>query len=70
MSQVRYERDTAGELLHIDVKKLGMVPKGGGWRVHGRSEAVKGRGVGCDYVHVAVDGHSRLAYVEVLPTPP
>lgn len=63
----RYERDTAGELLHIDVKKLGKIPKGGGWRVHGRSEAVKGRGIGYDYVHVAVDDHSRLAYVEVLP---
>ena len=63
----RYERDTAGELLHIDVKKLGKIPNGGGWRVHGRSEAVKGRGIGFDYVHVAVDDHSRLAYVEVLP---
>jgi hypothetical protein len=63
----RYQRDTAGELLHIDVKKLGKIPAGGGWRVHGRSEAVKGRGLGYDYVHVAVDDHSRLAYVEVLP---
>jgi transposase InsO family protein len=62
----RYERDTAGELLHIDVKKLGKIPKGGGWRVHGRSEGVKGRGIGFDYVHVAVDDYSRLAYVEVL----
>lgn len=63
----RYERGTAGELLHIDVKKLGRIPEGGGWRVHGRSEAVNGHGIGIGYVHVAVDGHSRLAYVEVLP---
>ena len=63
----RYERGTAGELLHIDVKKLWKIPKDGGWRVHGRSEGVRGRGIGFDYVHVAVDDHSRLAYVEVLP---
>lgn len=62
----RYERATAGELVHIDVKKLGCIPDGGGWRVHGRSEAVRGRGIGFDYVHVAVDDYSRLAYAEVL----
>jgi transposase InsO family protein len=43
------------------------VPDGGGWRVHGRSEQVRGRGNGFDYVHVAVDDHTRLAYAEVLP---
>ena len=53
-------------MLHVDVKKLGKVPPGGGWRVHGRSEAVRGRGNGWDYVHVAVDDYSRLAYAEVL----
>lgn len=63
----RYQRHAPGELLHIDVKKLGRVPDGGGWRVHGRSEAVRGRGNGYDYLHVAVDDHSRLAYVEALP---
>jgi transposase InsO family protein len=63
----RYERSRPGELLHIDVKKLGRVPDGGGWRVHGRSEAVRGRGNGYDYLHVAVDDHSRLAYIEALP---
>jgi transposase InsO family protein len=63
----RYERDSAGELLRIDVKKLGGIANGGGWRVHGPSEAVRGRGIGYDYVHVAVDDHSLLAYVEVLP---
>ena len=65
-SERRYERHAPGELLHIDVKKLGRVPDGGGWRVHGRSESVRGRGNGYDYLHVAVDDHSRLAYVETL----
>jgi transposase InsO family protein len=63
---VRYERDAPGDLLHVDVKKLGRIPDGGGWRVHGRSEEVRGRGIGFDYVHAAVDDHSRIAYAEVL----
>ena len=63
----RYERRRPGELLHVDVKKLGRVPDGGGWRLHGRSEAVRRRGTGYDYLHVAVDDHSRLAYIEALP---
>lgn len=71
-SQIRYEHDRPGSLLHVDVKKLGKVPPGGGWRVHGRSEQVRGRkingrGLGWDYVHVAVDDYSRVAYAEVLP---
>lgn len=66
-SEIRYQHDRPGSLLHVDVKKLGKVPPGGGWRVHGRSEAVRGRGLGWDYVHVAVDDHSRIAYAEVLP---
>jgi transposase InsO family protein len=66
-SDRRYEREHPGDLLHVDVKKLGRVPDGGGWRAHGRSEAVRGRGNGWDYVHVAVDDHTRLAYAEVLP---
>jgi hypothetical protein len=66
-SDRRYEREHPGELLHVDVKKLGRIPDGGGWRVHGRSEEVRGRGLGWDYVHVAIDDHSRLAYAEVLP---
>ncbi|MEV6306964.1 IS481 family transposase [Actinoplanes sp. NPDC051861] len=65
-SERRYEREHPGELLHVDVKKLGRVPDGGGWRLHGRSEQVRGRGIGFDFVHVAVDDHSRLAYAEVL----
>jgi len=66
-SDRRYEREHPGDLLHVDVKKLGRVPDGGGWRVHGRSEQVRGRGIGWDYVHVAIDDHTRLAYAEVLP---
>jgi transposase len=64
---VRYERDRPGELVHMDVKKVGRIPDGGGWRAHGRSEEVRGRGIGYDYVHSLVDDHSRLAYSEILP---
>lgn len=67
----RYERERPGELVHVDVKKLGKIPDGGGWRAHGRPEtaAAKGRRpkLGYDYVHSMVDDHSRLAYSEVLP---
>ena len=63
---IRYERKRPGELLHVDVKKLGRVPDGGGWRVHGRgNDTHRGHGrVGYDYLHVAVDDHSRVAFVE------
>ena len=64
---VRYERARPGELVHVDVKKLGRIPDGGGWRAHGRSEQVRGRGIGYDYVHSMVDDHSRLAYSEIHP---
>jgi transposase InsO family protein len=67
ITAVRYERDRPGELVHVDVKKLGRIPDGGGWRAHGRSEQVRGRGIGFDYVHSMVDDHSRLAYSEILP---
>jgi transposase InsO family protein len=63
---VRYERDRPGELVHVDVKKLARIPDGGGWRAHGRSEEVRGRGNGYDFVHSMVDDHSRLAYSEIL----
>jgi transposase InsO family protein len=62
----RYEKATPGELVHVDIKKLGRIPDGGGWRAWGRSEEVRGRGIGWVYVHSAVDDHSRLAYSEVL----
>lgn len=66
-SEQRYEHARPGDLLHVDVKKLGRVPDGGGWRLHGRKEQARGRGNGWDFCHVAVDDHSRVAYVEVLP---
>lgn len=67
---VRYERDRPGELVHVDVKKIGKIPDGGGWKAHGRSmsrtaEQKKAR-IGYDYVHSMVDDHSRLAYSEIL----
>lgn len=68
---VRYERARPGELVHMDVKKLGRIPDGGGWRAHGRENgktaAQKRRRIGFDYVHSLVDDHSRLAYSEILP---
>jgi transposase InsO family protein len=67
MSTRRYEHPVPGAMIHIDVKKLGRIPDGGGWRVHGRSEAVRGRGIGYDHLHTAIDDHSRLAYAEALP---
>jgi len=62
----RYEHAHPGDLLHMDVKKLGRIPHGGGWRVHGRGRAGVRQRVGYAYVHSAVDDHSRLAYSEVL----
>jgi len=75
---VRYERSRPGELVHIDIKKLGRIEGGAGKRVGGRrpgsyrprrtDAAGNLRGtIGWEYVHVAVDDHSRLAYAEVLP---
>ena len=66
-SDLRYEHRDPGSLLHVDVKKLGRIPKGGGWRQHGRGiNTPRGRGAGWDFVHVAVDDHSCVAYSEVL----
>jgi transposase InsO family protein len=67
---VRYERDRPGELTHTDVKKIGRIPDGGGWRAHGRqmgtTSAKKKAKIGFDYVHSLVDDHSRYAYSEIL----
>ena len=63
----RYERSSPGELVHLDVKKVGQIPPGGGWRIHGRGSAQakrKRRPVGYTYLHVAIDDYSRVAYVE------
>ena len=66
----RYERDRPGELVHMDVKKIGKIPDGGGWRAHGRpattAEKTRQPKIGYDYVHSLVDDHSRLAYSEIL----
>lgn len=60
----------------VDVKKLGAIRPGGGWRAHGREsaehrasirETTAGRRVGYDYVHCAIDDHTRLAYGEIHP---
>lgn len=67
---VRYERERPGELVHVDVKKQGRIPDGGGWRIHGRDRRAGSRrlrGQGYDFVHAAVDDRSRLAYAEILP---
>jgi transposase InsO family protein len=61
---VRYEHDAPGDMLHLDVKKLVRI-QGVGHRMTG-DRSFKARGVGWEYVHVAIDDHSRLAYVEVL----
>ncbi|MGW6130768.1 IS481 family transposase [Cellulomonas sp. NPDC055163] len=65
----RYEHDHPGSLVHIDVKKLGRIPDGGGWKAHGRVARVGDRHkavpIGYDYVHTAIDDHSRLAYAEI-----
>ena len=64
----RYEHPSPGDLVHVDVKKLGRIPDGGGWRVHGRGPRPgTARRIGFDYVHAMVDDHSRFAYAEVLP---
>jgi transposase InsO family protein len=63
----RYEHPAPGDLVHVDIKKLGRIPVGGGHRAHGRRTGTpRGRGIGYDYLHAAVDDHSRLAYVELL----
>jgi transposase InsO family protein len=66
---VRYVRDRPGELIHIDVKKLGRIPDGGGHKVLGRAEGrrKKSKRVGTDYLHVAIDDATRLAFVAVHP---
>jgi transposase InsO family protein len=68
---IRYERDKPGELVHVDVKKLGRIPDGGGWRAdpnqhraHHRTSQAK---LGFDFVHAVIDDHSRLAYAEIHP---
>lgn len=75
----RYEHDHPGDLIHVDVKKLGNIPDGGGWRFVGRPQGDKNRAatpgkprnanrgpkMGHAHVHTVVDDHSRVAYAEV-----
>ena len=76
----RYEHPAPGDLIHVDVKKLGNIPDGGGWRTAGRAQgklnrtatpwhttdARGGARLGYAYLHTALDDHSRLAYTEIL----
>jgi len=68
---VRYEHDHPGSLAHMDVKKVGRLRDGGGWKALGRARREetydRKTKVGYDYIHSLVDDHSRLAYSEVLP---
>lgn len=69
---VRYERERPGELVHMDVKKLGRIPEGGGWRAAGgtirnHQARLDKTPIGYDYVHSMIDDYSRLAYSEILP---
>ena len=64
----RYERARPGELVHVDVKKLGRLRDGGGWRFLGRDSLEHRRARdGYEYVHCAIDDHTRLAYAEIHP---
>jgi len=61
----RYERAEPGELIHLDIKKLGRI-KGIGHRIHGdRSNRLRNRGIGWDFVHVAIDDASRIAIADI-----
>ncbi len=64
----RYEHAAPGDLIHVDVKKLGRIPDGGGHRIHGRAKGNrinKGAKPGTAFIHNAIDDHSRLAYCEI-----
>jgi transposase InsO family protein len=76
----RYEHEKPGSLIHVDVKKLGNIPEGGGWRFVGRSQGLKNRAatdldrrkgnvrgphLGHAFVHTVIDDHSRVAYAEI-----
>jgi transposase InsO family protein len=76
----RYERAAPGELVHVDIKKLGNIPDGGGWRAVGQARGYQNKKattsaryrhgrptIGYSYLHTAIDDHSRLAYSEILP---
>jgi transposase InsO family protein len=75
----RYQHERPGDLIHVDVKKLGKVPDGGGWRFVGKQQGGKNKwatarrtgltaarhpNIGTCYLHTVIDDHSRVAYVE------
>ncbi len=74
----RYEHDAPGDLIHVDVKKIGRIPDGGGWRYVGREQGRRNKAAtpglprnqwrnplgGTCYLHTVIDDHSRVAYVE------
>ena len=67
----RYERSRPGELVHMDVKKLGRIPNGGGWRADGgtptnHASRTDKTPIGYDFIHSLIDDHSRFAYSEIL----
>jgi transposase InsO family protein len=62
---VRYQRDRPGELIHVDIKKLGRIGRIG-HRIHG-DRRTRVRGIGWEFVHVAIDDATRMAYAEVMP---
>jgi transposase InsO family protein len=64
----RYERDRPGEMIHIDIKKLGRFNKIGHRITGDRTGQSNSRGVGWEYVHVAIDDHSRIAFAKVMPS--
>jgi transposase InsO family protein len=75
----RYEDEKPGDLIHVDVKKIGNIPNGGGWRYVGREQGGKNRRttpgttrnrhhhelLGTAFVHTVIDDHSRVAYAEI-----
>ena len=63
----RYQRETPGEMVHLDAKKLAAIPDGGGHRSHGRGNAGPRQRVGYRYIHTAADDRTRLAYSEIRP---
>ena len=76
-SLVEYEHPASGQMLHVDVKKVGRIPDGGGWAIHGRgtdearaSRRVANHRAGYVYIHAAVDDHSRMAYAKDHPKRP
>jgi transposase InsO family protein len=62
---LRYEWSHPGDLVHLDVKKLGRIKPGGGHRAFGRGPGMHHVGMGWEFVHVAIDDYSRLAYTEI-----